>query len=119
MRRIVPVVLLALALVGCANIPSSLDINTSTSRNTLYGIVNGYGAALSAENAYKGLCIQGLADKNCRVTVTKMQAADKKAVAAIAAANDFIKKYPTVSAANLIQAATDAVSDFKAITGAQ
>lgn len=106
-------------LSGCAPLFQPIDISTTTSRNTLFGIVNGYGVALSAENAYKNLCVQDLADKDCRSTILKMQAADSKAVKTMGAANDFIKKYPTVSAENLIDAAKDAVDDFKKIAGAQ
>jgi hypothetical protein len=117
MKKLLLIAALALGISGCANFPTSVDVNTAVSRNTLYGVVNGYGLALSAEQTYKNLCIQGSADKNCRATVARMQAADVRAVSAIAAANDFIKKYPTVNAGNLVQAATDAVNNFKQVTG--
>lgn len=115
-----PALIFALFLGGCAPFAlPSLDVSTPTTRNALYGAVNGYGVALAAASTYKNLCVQQLADKGCRPRVLAMQKADAKASARIDAANKFIKTYPTVDASNLIAAASDAVTEFKAIAGAR
>lgn len=116
-------VFLALILSACAPLTlpslSTVDISTTSSRNTLYGITNSYDIAVTAETAYKNICIEGSGDKNCATNIEKMKAADKKAISAIVSANNFIKKYPTISATNVISAAQQAVDDFKTVTGAQ
>lgn len=115
MKKLIAITL-ALGLTACSW--PTLNIATDASRNTLYGVVNGYGVALSAETTYKNLCKQNLADANCKANVKRMQVADKRAITAIDNANAFIKEYPTVDAGNVISAASTAVDNFKLVTGA-
>jgi hypothetical protein len=120
MRKIISALALtaAAALAGCA----SFNINTATSRNTLYGITNAYGVLLSGANAYKSLplCKTGTQPSLTNICakrslIVQIQAADKKAIAAINDADNFIKAYPTVDATNVIQAAQTALINYQAV----
>ena len=110
---------LALVLSACASIQNPV------SRNQLYGIEAAYGVALSAAVGYRNLplCHRGESPtlyNICaqRSVILALQAADRKAEVAIAEANDFVRNYPTLNAAQAIQAASNAVAAFNQIESA-
>jgi hypothetical protein len=106
----------ALALGACASIQNPV------SRNQLYGIEASYGLALSGAVAYRSLPLcqrdQSSTIYNVcaqRSVILQLQAADRKAQIAIDQANDFVKEYPTLNAAEAIQIAAKAVTAFSQI----
>jgi hypothetical protein len=115
MKKIALVAAVTFALAGCAKAPS-LDLSTSVTLNTIEGVQGAYGIALSAERTYKELCKNGtLVYATCAPVVSRLQAADLKAVSAIGRAVRFAKTYPTIDASNVISAARAAVSALQAI----
>jgi heterodisulfide reductase subunit A-like polyferredoxin len=115
MKKLALAALVALAIAGCAKSPS-LDLSTSVTLNTIEGVQGAYGIALSTERTYKDLCRNGtLTYATCAPIVSRLQAADLKAVSAIGRAVRFVKTYPTIDASNVISAARTAVSDLQAI----
>ena len=117
MKKLLIGLFAAFTLTACAG--SNFDIGTSATRNTLSGIVNAYGIALSGETTYKNLCAKGAIPSSCRAVVVKLQAADAKAITAIEAANNFIKAYPTLNAANVVAAAQQAVASFQNVVASK
>ena len=123
MKRLIAIVAVASFLGGCsiAALPS-LDVNTSVSRNTLYGVEGSYGIALSGERAYKALplCKTGTTTSFTnlcakRSTIVRLQSADRVAISAIKNANAYIKTYPTLDATNVLSAAQSAVSSLQQV----
>lgn len=121
MKRLFLVLTLALGLSGCAGMPS-IQIGTAVTFNTLEGVEAAYGVALNFERQYKALalCKTGTlpsVSNICarRSVIVRLQAADKQAVAAITAAADFTRRYPTVDPSNVISAASAAVGAIQTI----
>lgn len=109
--RTLLVIALAGSLAGCATFNNPL--NTSQ----LYDTEAAYGTALALANGYKKSCIQKVSPiyPTCRTIVPKLQAADRNVQGALAAARNFIRDNPTISAVSLIGAVEKAVTDFTAI----
>lgn len=128
MRKLVlaAALVLAASLGGCAGKLPTLDLNTSVTNNTLLGTEAAYGIALSGERAYKALplCKTGTTPSITNIcakrsVIVRLQAADRKAVSAIDAANTFIKNYPTIDATDVIAAAQAAVTALKGILSSE
>jgi len=112
----------SLLLGGCAKTLPSINLSNTVTLNTMASIEASYGIALSGERAYKSLplCKTGTTatvTNPCakRSIIITLQAADRKAIAAIDRANTFIKTYPTVDATNVLSAASTAVGDLKSL----
>jgi hypothetical protein len=122
MKKLLIAAVMALALAGCAGKMPSLNLSTDVTLNTVQGVQASYGIALSAERTYKSLplCLTGtkatvLNPCAQRSVVERLQAADRKAVAAIRDMVQFVQKYPQVDATNAIQAAATAVTNLQNI----
>lgn len=125
MRKLMACAALALGLVlaGCqtAALPS-LNLANAVTLNTIYGIENAYGVAVSAANAYKALplCRTGTvpsATNICarRSVVVRLQAAMARARLAVNRMVAFAKTYPSVDLTNLVSAARAALIDVQDI----
>lgn len=140
MRKLLIIPLL-LALAGCAGVTNLLDpggtsilrggtsltasITNPATPVTLYQVKSVYATALDIANGYRTYCyarpykvlmadsIAGPACKNRRAIVTKLQAADDRASAAIAKADAFVRANPTISAVSVIREAWAAVTNFQ------
>lgn len=114
-------VLSTVALAGCQTIPTAINnpltISNLAPAEATYGIAqaaaaqyvqryrDGKRCTTAAPASATNLC-------SARSVVLKLQAADRKAMAAIHYANAFIVQHPTIDPSAVIQAATDAVSAF-------
>lgn len=121
MKKIFLIAALALSLAGCASLPT-VKVQSAITLNTMLGVEGAYGSALTAARAYKALplCLTGTKatpTNPCaqRSIVLRLQAADRRAVAALHQANTFIKNYPTVDASNVISAASAAVTAMQSV----
>lgn len=143
MKRYLAILAVALSLGGCANLGGLFDSSgasilkggtslTATITNpvtpvTIYQVKSVYAAALDIANGYRDYCyarpyatlmqdqIAGPVCKSRRSIITKLQAADDRASDAIAKADDFIKRNPTVSAVSVIREAWAAVTNFQGV----
>lgn len=127
MTRIILAAFLALSLAGCGSTSifkggTSLtaEIQNPAGKRELSVIYNTYLIAGKAYVRYRdlGICRAGQEAtffKPCarRDVLLSLQAADRKAYAAMRAAGQFIKNNPTLSAISVISAARVAVSDFQ------
>ncbi len=125
MRKLMACAALALGLVlaGCQTVAlPSLNLANAVTLNTIYGIENAYGVAVSASNAYKALplCRTGTvpsATNICarRSVVVRLQAAMARARLAVNRMVTFAKTYPSVDLTNLVSAARAALIDVQDI----
>jgi hypothetical protein len=142
MRRFVILALAALALGGCANknifdrdgvsvlkggVSITAPIANPATPVTIYQVKSIYATALDVANGYRDYCysrpyaalmqdgIAGPVCKNRRSIVTKLQAADDRAAAAIDRADAFIRNNPTISAVSVVREAWSAVTSFQSV----
>jgi len=131
MKRLsIPLLLVALALAGCASDKSVLQGGTSLTatvqnpvgRKELAVVENAYGLALVAAVNYRrlGICKTGTVESfgnPCarRDVVLQLQAADRKARSALIPARRFVRNNPTLNAFSAIAAAQAAVADFQTV----
>jgi len=115
----------ALALVTMLTSCGTLNLNTVSSRNTLYGVTNAYGVALSGAITYKALplCKTGAPPSLTNIcakrsVIVRLQAADRTAITAINQAAAFIKNNPTLDTTNAIAVAQSAIAAYQAIVTA-
>lgn len=130
MRKIILAITLALSLVGCGHLGDVLKLATASIDNPIsgvdiYRVKNTYAAALEIAAEYRQYCYSApyktlMADpvarplcQKRRAIIRKIDSADDKASAAIAAAESFVANNPTISAVSVISAAWDAVTAFK------
>lgn len=118
----------SLALAGCQTVLPSLNLNTTVTLNTVYGIENAYGVAVNAANAYKALplCRTGTlpsAANICakRSVIVNLQSAMRRARVAVNNLVNFQKTYPSVDITNVLSAARTALIDVQQVlaSGAQ
>lgn len=106
MKRIFISALLALSLAACATIQNPVT------QSSIDAVNNSWGVALSLANAYADSCRKRLIPSSCRTVVLKMQQAAPPVQTAVLRARAFAKN-PTISSVDLVQAASNAVNDFK------
>lgn len=113
--------LLLVGSLGACNLPT-LNVASQVNLNTLEGVVAGYGILVQAEQAYKSLplCLTGTtpsATNICarRSIVVRLQNADHVANTAINTASSFVSANPTISPAQYISAASNAVTAMQTI----
>jgi hypothetical protein len=125
MRKLMACAALALGLVlaGCqtAALPS-INLANAVTLNTIYGIENAYGVAVSAANAYRALplCRTGTvpsATNICarRSVIVRLQAAMARARLAVNRMVAFAKTYPGIDVTNVVGAARAALIDVQDI----
>lgn len=131
MRKLVAAIAVVsgLALAGCQTVSlPSLNLNAAVSLNTIYGIENAYGIAVSAANAYKALplcrtgSVPGAANVCAkRSVIVNLQAAMRKARLAVNNLVGFQKAYPSVDITNTLSAAQSALIGVQQVltSGAQ
>ncbi len=107
MKKIVAIVL-AFSLSACATFQNPVSQSRVDALNASWG------AALALANAYRDSCVQRLIPPVCRTVVVKMQQAAIPVQAAVRKARLFSQN-PTTSTVDLVQAASDAVNDFKVL----
>lgn len=130
-RRFILTMALACAVAGCAG--GSVSVLQGGS-NPFVQVANpittadaaaveaAYGTVLAAAVNYKRLplCkpgkteLEGLCSR--RDVIVQLQAADRKAYAAIASLRNFRKNYPNISAVSALDAARNAVRDFQNVS---
>ncbi len=134
MRRflLLPVILIALAVSGCAGtkVGDLLSVATSTVTNPvrsvdIYRVKNVYAATLQLvvdyrkycwDRSYAVLMADPVAKPVCRyrrIVVRTAQTTQVKAGSAIRSADSFVRDNPTLNASNVIGAAWQAVTDFQ------
>ena len=119
MKRIIGILILGLALTGCAAFGS---IKNPITADRLAAIESSYGIALSAAVAYRNtrLCKkneQATLSNVCayRSVILKLQAADRVAQRSLIDARKFIRENPTLDAFSVINVAQQAVTTFQTI----
>lgn len=143
MRKTLLIIPLLLVLTGCAGVTNLLDsagtsilrggtsltasISNPATPVTIYQVKSVYATALDIANGYRSYCyarpykvlmadtVAGPVCKSRRTIVTKLQAADDQASAAIAKADTFIRANPTISAVSVIREAWSAVTNFQGV----
>lgn len=139
MKRLLIICAVALSLGGCAALDSggrsifaggtslTASISNPATPVTIYQVKSVYATALDIANGYRDYCyarpyatlmqdqIAGPICKNRRPIITRLQSADNQAASAIARADDFIKRNPTVSAVTVIREAWAAVTNFQGV----
>lgn len=108
--KILGVVILSVMLTACAVLNT---IKNPVSRTQLVEIESAYGVVLSGAVAYRNACARKAIPPTCRPIVVKLQQADRTATAAILALRNFVRNYPELNTPQLVQAAWQAVEDFK------
>lgn len=115
MRKLV--IALPLLLTGCF-----ATIQNPINNNDMAIVYSAYGTVLAVANAYKSLplCHTGMpptVTNICarRSVIVQIQAADRRAIYAINAAQQFINQNPTLSAWTMVSAANSAVAAFQQI----
>lgn len=99
-------ILFALSLSACATFTNPVTQSRVDALNASWG------AALSLANGYRDACVQRLIPPVCRTVVVKMQQAAIPVQAAVRKARAFATSQTTTTI-DVIQAASDAVNDFK------
>lgn len=120
---VIPLMLAALALAGCANTKSifaggssiTATVPTPVGKRELAAIWNTYGLVLSGARTYKRLCAAGTVPASCREVIVQLQGYDRKAYAALTTASNFVRDNPTISAVSALGAARQAVADFQTV----
>lgn len=129
MKKLLIVAALALGLAGCQTVGlPSLNLNTAVAMNTVYGVENAYGVAITAADAAKSLplCATGTTPGATNICVKRsfivgLQPKVSKARQAVNNMVAFQKAYPTLDVTNVLSAAQTAVSDLQSFlaSGAQ
>ncbi|EAQ35657.1 hypothetical protein NB311A_12574 [Nitrobacter sp. Nb-311A] len=119
MRKLIAAIAVVsgLALAGCQTVAlPSLNLNTTVSLNTVYGIENAFGVAVNAANAYKALPLcrtgtePGVANICAkRSVVERLQSAMRKARLAVNNLVALQRAYPSVDITNALAAAQSAL----------
>lgn len=124
MKKLFAACLVALALAGCAGLPT-LNVANSVNLNTLEGVVSSYGILLNQENLLKvqPLCKTGTAPSISNICVkrsmiVRLQGADKIANATVNQAVLFVKNNPTVDPTQYISAASNAIVSLQTVVNA-
>ena len=136
MKRIliIPLAIISLALAGCASGSKGVgdfisnatkQITNPVSSVNIYQVKNGYAAGLQLVADYRDYCWARpyavlMADpiahpicQNRRPNVRVAQSAERKAYAAIASADAFVRNNPTGNAVSYVNAAWTAVQQFQ------
>ncbi len=130
MRKLfaVAAMICGLALAGCQTTLPTINISNAVALNTVYGVVNAYGLAVTAADAYKALplCATGTkpsATNICakRSVIVNLQSAMARARTAVNNLVAFQKTYPTLDITNAVSAAQTALYDVQSVlaSGAQ
>lgn len=114
MRKLAFALVTALTLAGCGTNPFSAIANP-ISATRLYQAELVFAASLETFNKYKDLCVRRVIASKCRTYVLAGQRGIRAAVAADATARDFVDRYPTLDATNVVQAFTGLVGNFSNI----
>lgn len=108
-RAIALTALLGLAACGINLLASATNpVNTTK----LYQAELVFSASIKTFNKYKDLCARRVIASTCWTYVVEGQGIIRKASAADIAARNFVDKYPTLDATNVVQSFTGLVSDF-------
>jgi hypothetical protein len=140
MKRIILALTLSLYVAGCGtfgglaervlNLPAGVlatSISNPVAPVNIYQAKTVYAATLELANGYRDYCYSKpfaalMADpvsnpvcKSRRAIIRAMDAADDKAAAAMAIANNFVVNNPTLDATSVIRAALAAVTEFQSV----
>lgn len=115
LSRFLVAVVLSVSLSACAVLNT---MKNPISRTQLVEIESAYGLVLSAVVAYRNSCARKAIPPSCRPIVVRLQQADRVAQASITALRNFVRNNPELNAPALVQAAWQAVEDFKTIAAA-
>ena len=116
----------ALALAGCSDSRSIFaggssliaTVQNPVGPQQLVAVESAVGAAAGTFNGYRSLCADRVLPPSCRTAVQAVQGHIPKVRAALNSARNFVKNYPTVSAATAIGAVHAALGDFNAAMAA-
>jgi hypothetical protein len=111
MKRFFAVALLGLSLAACAVNPLA-TVTNPVNTTKLYQAELVFSASLKTFNKLKDLCVRRVIPSTCRTYVVQGQGIIRKASAADVAARNFVDKYPTLDATNVVQSFVGLVGDF-------
>ena len=106
MKKFVSVLFFSLALASCATLQNPLT------KSRMDAIDASWGGALALANGYYDSCEKRLIPSRCRTVVSQMQRIAPTIENKILKARQFANN-PTISNIDLIEAASDAINDFK------
>jgi hypothetical protein len=107
MRKIIAVVVLTLALTGCAGINTSVfqggssltaSVTNPVTPRMLYDIENGLTVAVSGLLAYKNACISKVVPASCRDIIANLQVYTRKAKPILVRLRVFVRNNDQVNA---------------------
>lgn len=113
LARLLGVTILAASLGACAFLNT---VKNPVTRTQLVEIESAYGVALAAAVGYRSACARKAIPPTCRPIVAKLQQADRVVEVSITALRRFVRNYPDLNSPDLVQAAWQAVEDFKAVS---
>jgi uncharacterized protein YceK len=126
MRRIIALLVVALALSGCASLQRALDVaNIATASisnpvtpTMLYDMENGAIIAVAALNAYRQTCVQGTIPPSCKTVIRSIQVYTRQIPPLLAALRKFVRENDQVNAVIVYNAIGNLIAGLRA-TAAQ
>lgn len=126
MRRILMPIMLTLALMGCAGLPSGpLTVQNPITNQRLYAVEQGYKAALRVAVEYRDLYDRNPCPRGAHASLTnicaerpiveKMQAVVARTRIARKVLDKFVRENPTLDPATPLRNLEDAITAFNAI----
>ena len=116
MKKIIPVIIAALFLSGCA---AFAQFRNPIGPNQLAQAESAYGLVLTAAVAYRQACNDKVIPRSkCAPIIIKLQSADKMVRPALIEARKFVKDNPTLDATDLIQIVRSGITIFQQIATA-
>ena len=103
-----------IVLAFCLVLPSCVTYQNPLTQSRMDALTASWGTALVVAANYRDACDQRLIPPSCRPIVIRIQQAAIPAQAAYKRAVEFSKN-PAISQQDLVQAASDAVNDFKVL----
>lgn len=121
MRKIVAVVMLAVALGGCAQLQTvgtgisliTKSVTNPVTENELYQIEASVSIVVKALVTYRRACIAGNADVNCRANIAAIQPYTKEVPIYLAQLRRFVRDNDQVNAATAYNTLTTLLTNAK------
>jgi hypothetical protein len=121
MKKLAFALVVAISLGGCAQLQTlgtaftlaTKSVTNPVTKDDLYNIESGISIALSALQAYKRSCVQGVADKNCRANISAIQVYTRQLPPLLAQLRSFVKNNDQVNATVVYNQVVTLVTNFK------
>lgn len=121
MKKIALALVLTVSLAGCAQLQTlgtaftlaTKSVTNPVTKDDLYNIESGVSIAISALQAYKKSCVEGLADKNCRANISAIQVYTRQLPPLLTQLRGFVKNNDQINATVVYNQVVTLVTNFK------